>query len=69
MYIGYSEEQEALRAELSTYYDQLLTPKLREDLAREHGVGPATSTSSSSRRWSPCRTPGTSASRSAAASR
>jgi alkylation response protein AidB-like acyl-CoA dehydrogenase len=42
MYIGYSEEQERLRQELRAYYDRLLTPAVREDLVREHGIGPKT---------------------------
>lgn len=42
MYIGMSQEQERLRRELRDYYDELLTPDLREKLAREHGIGPAT---------------------------
>jgi len=42
MYIGYTEEQEALRKELRAYYDKLLTPEIREALAVEHGVGPVT---------------------------
>ena len=42
MYIGYSEEQERLRQELRAYYDRLLTPEVREDLVREHGIGPKT---------------------------
>ena len=40
MYIGYSEEQEALRRELRAYYDRLLTPEIREQLHHGHGVGP-----------------------------
>ncbi len=40
MYIGYTEAQEALRKELRAYYEKLLTPEVREALAREHGVGP-----------------------------
>jgi len=40
MYIGYSEEQEALRKELRAYYAKLLTPEIREGLARGHGTGP-----------------------------
>jgi 3-oxocholest-4-en-26-oyl-CoA dehydrogenase alpha subunit len=39
MRIGYTEEQEALRAELRDYYQRLLTPH-EEDLARSNGVGP-----------------------------
>lgn len=42
MYIGYDEEQEALRQELRAYYDALLTPEVKADLAREHGIGPRT---------------------------
>ncbi len=38
--IGYSEEQEALRAELREYYAGLLTPEVEEELARSGGVGP-----------------------------
>ena len=41
MYIGYDEEQEALRQELRAYYDQLLTPEVQEGLADANGVGPA----------------------------
>src|SRR5215510_7020874 len=40
MYIGYTEEQEALRKELRAYYEKLLTPDVRAALAREHGIGP-----------------------------
>ncbi len=40
MYVGYSEEQEALRQELRTYYERLLTPEVREKLAHSGGVGP-----------------------------
>ena len=42
MYIGYDDEQEALRRELRAYYDALLTPEIQADLAREHGIGPRT---------------------------
>lgn len=42
MYIGYDDEQEALRQELRAYYDELLTPEIKADLAREHGIGPRT---------------------------
>ncbi|MCP3983573.1 MAG: acyl-CoA dehydrogenase [bacterium] len=42
MYIGYSEEQEALRKELRAYYDKLLTPEVRAELAEEHGFGSRT---------------------------
>ena len=41
MYIGYNEEQEALRQELRDYYDELLTPEVQEALHHGHGVGPA----------------------------
>jgi len=40
MYIGYDEEQEALRQELRAYYDKILTPEIREKLHAEHGCGP-----------------------------
>lgn len=39
MYIGYDEEQEALRLELRAYYDKLLTPEIRDGLHRGKGVG------------------------------
>jgi alkylation response protein AidB-like acyl-CoA dehydrogenase len=42
MFIGLSPAQEALRRELRTYYERLLTPEVREMLAREHGTGPGT---------------------------
>ncbi len=42
MYIGYDEDQEALRQELRAYYDRILTPEIQADLAREHGIGPRT---------------------------
>jgi len=41
MYIGYTDEQEALRQELRAYYDRLLTPEAVEALAEGHGIGPA----------------------------
>ena len=41
MYIGYSEEQEALRRELRAYYERLLTPEVQEELAQSHGIGSA----------------------------
>jgi alkylation response protein AidB-like acyl-CoA dehydrogenase len=41
MEIGYTPEHEALRAELREYYEQLLTPEVRAELAAGHGVGPA----------------------------
>jgi alkylation response protein AidB-like acyl-CoA dehydrogenase len=34
MYIGYSEEQEALRKEIRAYYEKLLTPEVRAALAQ-----------------------------------
>ncbi len=40
MYIGLSEDQQALRRELRAYYDSILTPEVREDLHREKGCGP-----------------------------
>ena len=40
MYIGLTDEQEALRAQLRVYYQELLTPDVRADLSREQGVGP-----------------------------
>ena len=40
MYIGYDEKQEELRQTLRAYYDELLTPEIRVELARGHGVGP-----------------------------
>jgi len=39
MRIGYTEEQQALRSELRSYYDRLLTPH-EDALARSNGVGP-----------------------------
>ena len=41
MYVGYDEEQEALRQELRSYYEKLLTPEVRDELAHSGGVGPA----------------------------
>jgi alkylation response protein AidB-like acyl-CoA dehydrogenase len=41
MYIGYTPEQEALRKELRAYYEKLLTPDVREALAKGHGTGEA----------------------------
>ncbi|MER3453136.1 MAG: acyl-CoA dehydrogenase [Acidimicrobiia bacterium] len=41
MYIGYTEEQEALRRELRAYYERLLTPEVERELAAGHGIGPA----------------------------
>jgi 3-oxocholest-4-en-26-oyl-CoA dehydrogenase alpha subunit len=42
MFIGYTEEQEALRKELRDYYAQLLTPEVEEQLAHAGAVGPVT---------------------------
>jgi 3-oxocholest-4-en-26-oyl-CoA dehydrogenase alpha subunit len=42
MEIGYTPEQEALRAQLRAYYDRLLDPDTVSALAVGHGVGPAT---------------------------
>ncbi len=42
MYIGLTAEQETLRQDLRSYYEKLLTPAVREDLLREHGIGPKT---------------------------
>jgi alkylation response protein AidB-like acyl-CoA dehydrogenase len=42
MYIGYSEEQQALQAELRDYYGKLLTPEIRRQLQIEHGIGKTT---------------------------
>ena len=39
MYIGYNDEQEALRQELQAYYEKLLTPEIREELHIGHGTG------------------------------
>src|SRR6266550_1061955 len=39
MYIGYTDEQEALRRELRAYYAELLTPEIEEQLAHANGVG------------------------------
>jgi alkylation response protein AidB-like acyl-CoA dehydrogenase len=40
MEIGYTPEQEALRAELRDYYANLLDPQTVADLAGGHGIGP-----------------------------
>ena len=40
MYIGYDEQQEALRQELRDYYAELLTPEIKDQLAAEEGCGP-----------------------------
>ena len=41
MYVGYDEDQQALRDELRDYYAQLLTPEVQEALPHGGGVGPA----------------------------
>ncbi|MAG31550.1 MAG: acyl-CoA dehydrogenase [Deltaproteobacteria bacterium] len=41
MYIGYTPEQEALRDRLRVYFDELMTPELREECERDReGGGP-----------------------------
>jgi len=40
VYIGYDEKQEALRAEVRAYYENLLTPEIRTALKAEAGTGP-----------------------------
>jgi alkylation response protein AidB-like acyl-CoA dehydrogenase len=40
MYIGYDDEQEALRKELQAYYAKLLTPEIQQALHAEQGCGP-----------------------------
>ena len=40
MYIGYTEEQEALRRQLRSYYGALLTPEIQRGLHEGRGVGP-----------------------------
>ena len=42
MRLAYTDEQEALRQELTAYYDELLTDEIRDTLSVEHGVGPVT---------------------------
>ncbi|HET9542885.1 MAG TPA: acyl-CoA dehydrogenase family protein [Acidimicrobiales bacterium] len=41
MYVGYDEDQQALRQELRDYYAELLTPEVQDGLADANGVGPA----------------------------
>ena len=41
MYVGYDEDQQALRQELRDYYAELLTPEVQEGLADANGGGPA----------------------------
>jgi alkylation response protein AidB-like acyl-CoA dehydrogenase len=40
VYLGYTEEQEKLRQELRSYYENLLTPEVEVKLAGDRGVGP-----------------------------
>ena len=40
MYIGYDDNQSELRETLRAYYDELLTPEIRSELARGKGIGP-----------------------------
>jgi len=40
MEIGFTQEQEALRHELRTYYAELLTPEVEKELSHSGGVGP-----------------------------
>ncbi|HQV56540.1 MAG TPA: acyl-CoA dehydrogenase family protein [Ilumatobacteraceae bacterium] len=40
MELAYTPEQEAMRAELRAYYDELLTPELVDELSKAHAVGP-----------------------------
>jgi 3-oxocholest-4-en-26-oyl-CoA dehydrogenase alpha subunit len=40
LYLGYTEEQEKLRQELRSYYENLLTPEVELKLAGDRGVGP-----------------------------
>ncbi len=40
MEIGYTAEQEGLRQELRTYYQNLLTPEVEVELAGSNGIGP-----------------------------
>jgi alkylation response protein AidB-like acyl-CoA dehydrogenase len=42
MEIGYTAEQEAMRAQLGAYYEQLLDPDPVAELAAAHGIGAAT---------------------------
>jgi Acyl-CoA dehydrogenase, C-terminal domain len=40
VYLGYTEEQEKLRQELRSYYENLLTPDVEIKLTGDPGVGP-----------------------------
>src|SRR5262249_56814835 len=40
MYIAYTPEQEALRAELRTYFAELMTPEVEAEVARGDTGGP-----------------------------
>ena len=39
MHVAYTDEEEQLRTDLRTYYDQLLTPELKESLKHGGGIG------------------------------
>ncbi len=39
MDIGYTEEQQAMRTELRTYYENLLDEKTVKELSGSHGIG------------------------------
>ena len=41
MDIAYTEEQQALKSELRSYYQSLLTPEVELELSKAGGVGPA----------------------------
>lgn len=41
MDIGYTEEQQAMRTELRTYYENLLDEKTVKELSGSHGIGEA----------------------------
>ncbi|MEI8000807.1 MAG: acyl-CoA dehydrogenase family protein [Actinomycetes bacterium] len=41
MYIGLTQEQEALRQEVRAYFEDLLSPEVRESLKGSQGIGPA----------------------------
>jgi hypothetical protein len=40
MQIGYTPEQDELRAQLRSYYGELLTPEIKDQLAVSEGIGP-----------------------------
>jgi len=39
MDIGYTDEQQAMRTELRSYYEKLLDEKTVKDLSTSHGIG------------------------------